>query len=69
MGQEEECLIDGTWDQLNFLAVFLTDIFTSPILGPLVSLFCTSGDVLSKFQSQSGFCLNGIAELNVMYIP
>ena len=28
-----------------------------PILGPLVPLFCISGDVSSGFQSQSGFCL------------
>ena len=30
---------------------------------------CISGDVSSGFQSQSGFCLIHIAEVNVMYIP
>ena len=35
-------------------------------LGPLVPLFCISGDVSSEFQSQSGFCLiRFFAEANV----
>ena len=52
-----------------FLNFFLSDAFTCPILEPLVPLFWTSGDIFSGFQSQSGFCLIHIAEVNVMYIP
>ena len=37
--------------------------------GPLVPLFWISGDVSSDFQSQSGFCLIYIVEVNAMYIP
>ena len=40
-----------------------------PFWGPLVPLFWISGDVSSGYQSQSGFCLIRIAEVNVMYIP
>ena len=47
---------------------FLSDTLTCPILGPLVPLFWISGDVSSGFQSQSGFCLIRVAEVNVMYI-
>ena len=46
----------------------LSDTFTCPILGPVVPLFWISSDVSSLFQSQSGFCLIHIAEVNVMYI-
>ena len=52
-----------------FLKSFLSDTFTCPILGPLVPLFWISGDVSSGFQSQRGFCLICIAEVNLMYIP
>ena len=48
---------------------FLSDTFTCPILGQLVSLFWISGDVPSGFQGQSGFCLIHIADMNVIYIP
>ena len=38
--------------------------------GALVPLFWISGDVSSRIQSQSGFCLTRIfTEVNVMYIP
>ena len=37
-----------------FFKIFLADIYTCPILGPLVPLFWISGDVSSGFQSQSG---------------
>ena len=37
--------------------------------GPLVPCHGTSGDVSFGFQSQSGFCLIRIAEVNVMYFP
>ena len=38
-------------------------------MGPLVPLFWISGEVLSGFQSQSGFCLIYTVEAKVMYIP
>ena len=48
---------------------YLSNAFTYPILGPLVSLFWISGDVSSGFENQSGFCLICITETNAMYIP
>ena len=42
------------WRHMYFFQ-FLED--TSPFCGALIPLFCTSGDVSSGFQSQSGFCL------------
>ena len=42
--------------KITFFKVFLSDTFTCPILGPLVPLLWISGDVSSRFQSQSGFC-------------
>ena len=39
----------------SFFFKFLLD--TCSLLGPLIPLFQTSGDVSSGFQSQSGFCL------------
>ena len=38
-------------------------------LGPLVPQFWISFDVSSGFQSQSGFCLIHIVQVNIMYIP
>ena len=52
-----------------FLIFVLADTFTCPILGPLVPLFWISGDVSSRFQSQSGYSLIHITEANIMYIP
>ena len=40
-----------------FKKKFLADTLTCPISGPLVPLFWISGDVSSRFQSQSVFCL------------
>ena len=45
---------------------FLAD--RCPFWGPLVPLFWISGDVSSRFQSQSGFCLICFSA-NVIYIP
>ena len=42
---------------------------TCSFLGLLVPLFWIAGGISSRFQSQSGFCLIRIAEVNVMYIP
>ena len=52
------------WYKVTFFKVFLSDIFTCPILGPLVPLFWISGDVFSGFQRQNP----RIVEVNVMYI-
>ena len=45
------------------------DFFCLHILGPLVPPFRISGEVPSRFQSQSGFCLICIVEVNVIDIP
>ena len=39
------------------------------ILGPLISLFKSSGDVSSGFQSQSGQPYLHLADTYVIYIP
>ena len=38
-------------------------------MGPLISLFWTSGDVSSGFQSQSGQPYSHLVEAYVIYIP
>ena len=58
----------GFFLKIFFKSFFLSDTLTCPILGPLVPLFWISGDISSGFQSQSGFCLIRIVEVNVMCI-
>ena len=53
----------------DFFSIFLLDTLHVPLYFPLVPLFWISGNVFSGFQSQSGFCLIYIVEVNVTYIP
>ena len=48
---------DALFTLIPLHMIFLAGTYTCPILGPLVPLFCISGDVFSGFQSQSGFYL------------
>ena len=55
---------------MNALKIILADLYTRPILGPLVPLFWISGDVSSGFQSQNGLpYLHSRGKHNVMYSP
>ena len=46
---------------------FIVDI--GPFIGPLILLFWTSGDVSSRFQSQSEQLYSDLPEVYVMYVP
>ena len=50
-----------------FFKIFLED--RSLFVGPLVTLFWTSGDIYSGFQSQSGQPYSHLAEVYVIYVP
>ena len=59
------CVIGGSYS-LFFKKNNLEDI--SPFVGPLIPTFCTSSDVSSEFQSQSGQPYSHLVEAYTCYI-
>ena len=54
-----------------FIRTFFKKILadTCPFLGPLISMLRTTGDISSRFQSQSGQPYSLLAEAYMIYVP